>query len=878
MSPIYATGACGIDLPLLRLASQNGCLRLRCERAFLCLVQDATSHIITRSRPWTSACEDEADDDFLASEASHGLLEQSAAVFRGGKAQGDALMAHSSCHVIGDLHGNAKHALDFPQLRSFAAVPVRSASGHLLAIYGVFDNKPRHDFSDADTLSVLFDIASAMADHVDFQFTRFPCPRSSSQSTYASRCPALSDHEPGYDSSSTSSRSSDSASLPHSPFDHVSSNPSLPTSTSDSMAHDNAADYFSHHKTSPPDATPRPDPLSLDIASTRAIELRLVSSISHELRSPLHGALAAIEFLQDTPLDDNQSDLAYMVQACATTLLDTLNHLLDYSTVRATARRKSFDQSAYVDADLFGSITEQYLCRLVQDTVEGVYFGHISQQVAYSKNRHAPGHAFTGVDNPSDPILLMDDYLGVETSAVSGLVDSVAVYLDMDNCGEWYTRLCTGAWTRLVMNLFGNALKYTRKGHVEVTLRMLKSDDDDEINDAHLMVKDTGIGMSDSFLNNRIYRPFVQEDSLAPGAGLGLSIVKSIVDELGGTISVQSDLGVGTRFDVHIPLSKPNSLDNKKNLSGGEILDSEALLKGRTLCLLSPCVAGSDTRVRPPSLMHTYVRSIAEKWFDMKTIEASMTSEVDADIFIAEALHVVEEAAMNPTFMASIDKPQIILVGPLPTAGAQKHANNQILGYPIDPKNVCRALLAAINHPCEVDYPSPPLLTPETTIKLTRGVPFGSEHSARDQLPRQAPAQQDHALAQADDGAEHLLLVDDNAINLKLISALAKKLGVSADTAVDGKDALEAYVAALKTNKPFTTVFMDVSMPIMDGFESTRAIRSHEAETNVAKPARIIALTGLGSAAHRQEAVSSGMDEFRTKPVAMKTLKGLLGV
>ncbi|KAI5245220.1 hypothetical protein E4T43_03390 [Aureobasidium subglaciale] len=859
MRPICATGACGIDtdvgdLPLLRLASQNGCLRL--------------------NRPWTSACENEADDDFLASEASHGLLEQSAAVFRDGKAQDDGLMALSSCHIIGDLHGTAQHALDFPQLQSYAAVPIRSASGHLLAIYGVFDNKPRHDFSDTDTLAVLVDIASAMADHVDSHFTRFSCPRSCSQSTCASGCPELADHGPGYDSSSTSSHSSDSASLPQSPFDHVSSFPSVPTSISDSMAHDNAADYFGHHKTSPPDATPRPDPLSLDMANTRAIESRLVSSISHELRSPLHGALAAIEFLQDTHLDDNQSDLAYMVQACATTLLDTLNHLLDYSTVSATARTKSCDEPA----DLFGPITEQYLCRLVQDTVEGVYFGYTSQQAAYGKNRSTPGHAFTGVDNPSDPSLLTDDYIGVENSTVGGLVHSVAVYLDMDSCGEWYTRLCTGAWTRLVMNLFGNALKYTRKGHVEVTLKMLISEDDYETRTAHLMVKDTGLGMSDDFLNNRLYRPFVQEDSLAPGAGLGLSIVKSIVDVLGGTISVLSELGVGTCFDVHIPLPVPDSLSNKKNLSGGEILDSEALLKGRTLCLLSPCVKDSDTRERQPSTMHTYVRSIAEKWFDMKIIEASMTSDVDADIFVTEASHVVEEAAMDLTLVASIDKPRTILVGPLPTAGAQKHANNQRIGYPLDPKNVCRALLAAINHPREVDYPSPPLLTRKTTIKLTRGVPFESEYAVRDQLPRQAPAQQDHAQAQADDGAEHLLLVDDNAINLKLISALAKKLGVSADTAVDGKDAFETYKAALKTDRPFTTIFMDVSMPIMDGFESTRAIRAHEAKTNVANPVRIIALTGLGSAAHRMEASTSGMNDFRTKPVAMKTLKELLSV
>ncbi|CAD0022867.1 unnamed protein product [Aureobasidium pullulans] len=102
-----------------------------------------------------------------------------------------------------------------------------------------------------------------------------------------------------------------------------------------------------------------------------------VSSISHELRSPLHGALAAVEFLQETKLDDTQAELVEMVQTCASTLLDTLNHLLDFSKVNelkgAKSRaRKESDIRLNHSQNTFGSSTETYLCTILQDVVESL--------------------------------------------------------------------------------------------------------------------------------------------------------------------------------------------------------------------------------------------------------------------------------------------------------------------------------------------------------------------------------------------------------------------------------------------------------------------------------------------------------------------------
>lgn len=133
------------------------------------------------------------------------------------------------------------------------------------------------------------------------------------------------------------------------------------------------------------------------------------------------------------------------------------------------------------------------------------------------------------------------------------------------------------------------------------------------------------------------------------------------------------------------------------------------------------------------------------------------------------------------------------------------------------------------------------------------------------------------------------LLVDDNDINLRLLQTFSKRLGISYESASDGLQALEAYKIAWST-APFQYILLDITMPVMDGFEACRAIRQFEREQNAAKrketgqwqsmtedtKATIVALTGLNSSASQREAYSSGMDHFFTKPVRFQDLKKLI--
>ncbi|POS73987.1 histidine kinase, partial [Diaporthe helianthi] len=159
------------------------------------------------------------------------------------------------------------------------------------------------------------------------------------------------------------------------------------------------------------------------------------------------------------------------------------------------------------------------------------------------------------------------------------------------------------------------------------------------------------------------------------------------------------------------------------------------------------------------------------------------------------------------------------------------------------------------------------------------GINVRSAASSQEDLPTRAkPQQQRQAVVAAggsptDAGAQvRVLLVEDNPINLKILSAVMRKLGIKFHTATNGQEAVDAY-----KEDPGRCVYIltDVSMPVMDGFESTRQIRAYERALGLV-PATVIALSGLASAQSQKEAFGSGMDLFLTKPVKFKELRAIL--
>lgn len=195
---------------------------------------------------------------------------------------------------------------------------------------------------------------------------------------------------------------------------------------------------------------------------------------------------------------------------------------------------------------------------VLEEVVESLFAGH-----SFYNHPHARPQA---LDNPtpgSSGASRLSEQLDPPSSPVT-------VVFDIQWATEWKFRIQSGAWRRILMNVFGNALKYTSSGFIYVGLK-ISPKSRSEINDSSdmkasgdharefqvvLTVKDTGKGISMEYLRNGLFTPFTQENALTPGSGLGLSIVRQAVGSLGGSIEVSSVKDDGTELSIQITLSK----------------------------------------------------------------------------------------------------------------------------------------------------------------------------------------------------------------------------------------------------------------------------------------------------------------------------------
>lgn len=361
----------------------------------------------------------------------------------------------------------------------------------------------------------------------------------------------------------------------------------------------------------------------INTQKNEAAKTTFIASMSHELRSPLHGILGAIEFLKETETTSYQSDLVNAIFTCGKTLLDTLNHVLDYSKINRLGKaqmRKGGRQSKLINASsesmeslsMTGLVD---LALLVEEVVDSTAAGHTFQKlprVSISQDRNPnPLHS-------PDPDI---------TSFQFG---PISVLLDICPRTSWLVRTQPGALRRIIMNLFGNALKYTTSGYVTVSLRGQANDDETRI-DILIKVIDTGKGMSEEFQRNRLFVPFSQEDTFQPGTGLGLSIVKQIVDSLGGSLDVRSQLNRGTEVDVRLtlPLGPRDAAQQPEDSMQCIVRQT----RGLHLRVMrdEPDYINSDSRTR--KLNETLINTCSE-WFGLKVTRDKEPREAEPDLYL----------------------------------------------------------------------------------------------------------------------------------------------------------------------------------------------------------------------------------------------------
>lgn len=534
------------------------------------------------------------------------------------------------------------------------------------------------------------------------------------------------------------------------------------------------------------------DSVMTELARLEAVDVShkksdFISSVSHELRSPLHGILASAELLRDVVIDAPQRELVRMIDSCGTTLLDTMNHLLDFSRINNFDHSKGHARKASTSGnqnqDNYGRVSVENLSDLVQDVVEGVYFGKTSKDDAH--------RSFGSRDNLLERESSSSSLIGVSgndrtTKQPNDIEDKhVAVLLDLEDRSDWRMSLRVGAWKRIVMNLFANALKYTHCGHIEVSLKRLTAKDrsDSGTDYASLVVNDTGIGMSRDYQRHHLFKPFMQESSLAEGTGLGLSIVKQIVSSLSGTINVQSNIGEGTRIEVIIPLSSHQLTD--VDTATKQKPDPFEELRGRSLCLVSlscfPKLEDVPSGVmnvgdQRRTTIRTLVTKLVTEQFGMTVSSIQKLDEAEADLYLAETSFIANIAGLSKEDPDRLAARKIVTIGPHSARWATSIATSgQALthvDYPLGPKTLSKALLAALRtSKKDVNLATRP--KPDAPHEPQSQSHSSREHNQSTMLVRAGnanPKVTEDSKPTDTTSAKHLLLVDDNAINLKVSS------------------------------------------------------------------------------------------------------------
>lgn len=640
----------------------------------------------------------------------------------------------------------------------------------------------------------------------------------------------------------------------------------------------------------------------LEVIAADQAKATFISSVSHELRSPLHGVLAGVEFLQESKLDPYQQEMATTISMAGRTLLDTINNILDFTKINSftdsqRSERKNKDLGRHIsfksaDVGEVGVTSDVDLADLTENVVNTLVTANQFRATIMKKTDRSARQNSTTSGLSSSPSGSGSDSEDED--------DPIVVVLDIATSHSWRVHTSPGSWTRIITNLVGNAFKYTKSGTITVSLKAGKTTRDGKTY-IRVMVEDTGQGISEDFQKHHLWTPFMQENTHSVGTGLGLSIVKQVVEDIGGQISVESEVGRGTKIIVSME---------------GRLLSSTTALAPSVptnLKLGFATSSGRSEQARRDRNVRAVVSKTCSDWMACTWEEHKgppETSQVDVFFMVdtdfdewSRAKRLTRDMTTNGETKSC--PPVVVLSSSSPPEVRRRAARERehifFINQPFGPRKLARALKVALEQNCnedgkpkgnngqireiengsESDDSSPVTSRPalgrtiSSTPKSAR-TNSASRRSIDTSSPGSdptSPLPQNSRRPSSSTSTNKILLVEDNTVNMKLLIAIMRKLSRPFDTAENGQEAVQLYASGRES---YVLVLMDMSMPVMDGFEATEKIRLLE-ENKGWKRCMIVALTGVASAEARQRAFNAGVDTFLTKPASIQRLKAIVG-
>jgi signal transduction histidine kinase/DNA-binding response OmpR family regulator len=577
--------------------------------------------------------------------------------------------------------------------------------------------------------------------------------------------------------------------------------------------------------------------IAADERTANAAKTRFLAVMSHELRNPLTGVVLNAEMLRETNLETTQSSFVTGIWESAQSVLAIVNDILDVSKIEA------------------GHVS---LESLELDLLEVVESATIAQATVAGRK---------GID----------------------------LVLRVEEIESWPV-LIAGDATRLrqvVTNLVSNAVKFTREGRVTVTLRYLEGSGDlgDPKRSHHFQgsVVDTGIGI-DAEGQSRLFKEFSQVDQSTTrrfgGTGLGLFIVKQLLDFMGGSISVTSEAGKGTTFtfDFYVGAA-PEGPSMAKAKRARAALQLKAIRHPVRVISLVP-----DAEVAG-ALSDCFRFVLANNLPKNSDIEATENYE-HADAFVA-AVRAASRAAKHPPngtpAVATLAVVDVRLASPEVAklfGSAKSPPLPMVFGVGICSDVNAKAMLDEQHFLHTISPPFAPSLLAARTKEVLRAIHHHHDGESFQTLRRRGqgqprvekrPGLSAQDLSAAEDSIVPIVLVTDDFEMMRNITETAlQSLGFRTISAVNGAESVARVKEAHAKGDPVWVILMDCEMPVMDGFTATQHIRDWEASLPADErgpTVGIVAVTANAMREDRVKCIEAGMDAFAAKPVSRTTLQ-----